>query len=51
MNMVNNWIYDYVMYSWIDKDPYTVLVIDELKNLAREPGSIAQSHWPDADAW
>ncbi len=37
MNMVNNWIYDYVMYSWIDKDPYTVLVIDELKNLAREP--------------
>ncbi len=37
MNMVNNWIYDYVIYSWIDKDPYTVLLIDELKNISREP--------------
>ncbi|MEO6190109.1 MAG: DUF1800 domain-containing protein [Saprospiraceae bacterium] len=37
MNMVNNWIYDYVLYSWMDKDPATVLQIDELKNLAKDP--------------
>ncbi|NOT37186.1 MAG: DUF1800 domain-containing protein [Saprospiraceae bacterium] len=37
MNMVNNWIYDYVMFSWMDKDPYTVLSIDELMDLSRDP--------------
>lgn len=37
MNQVNNWIYDYVLYSWMDQDPYTVLLIDELKNLSRDP--------------
>lgn len=37
MNMVNGWIYDYVMFSWMDKDPATTLLIDELIDLARDP--------------
>ncbi len=37
LNMVHNWVFDYVLYSWMDKDPYTVLVVDELKILARDP--------------
>ncbi|MEP7196405.1 MAG: DUF1800 family protein [Saprospiraceae bacterium] len=40
MNMVNNWIYDYVIYSWLDKDPPTVLLIDELKDLSRDPEAL-----------
>lgn len=37
MNMVNNWINNYVTYSWMDKDPASVLLIDDLMPLARDP--------------
>lgn len=38
INQVNNWaVYDYVMYSWERDDPYTILMLNELEDLAAEP--------------
>jgi len=37
LNQVNNWIYDYAMYSWMEDDPATLLSYDEFEELARDP--------------
>lgn len=38
INQVNNWaVYNYVMNSWENDDPYAILNINELKELAQDP--------------
>lgn len=40
MNQVNNWIYDYVLYSWENNDVSSVLTLQELDKLARDPEAL-----------
>lgn len=38
INQVNNWaVHNYVMNSWENDDPYAILNINELKDLAQDP--------------
>ncbi|HQX45411.1 MAG TPA: DUF1800 family protein, partial [Saprospiraceae bacterium] len=40
LNQVNNWIMDYVMYSWEANDVPTILITKELEDLARDPEAL-----------
>ncbi|MBK9272668.1 MAG: DUF1800 domain-containing protein [Saprospiraceae bacterium] len=40
MNQVNNWMYDYAMYSWLEDDPATLLTFSEFEDLARDPETL-----------
>ena len=40
LNQVNNWIMDYVMYSWEANDVPTILLTKELEELARDPEAL-----------
>jgi uncharacterized protein (DUF1800 family) len=38
INMVNSWsIFDYVIYSWERDDPYAILNLNDLEDLAQDP--------------
>lgn len=40
INVINNWIYNYVMYSWEQGDVATIFTMEHLKELARDPETL-----------